>query len=490
MELDYKKIQTERLPTLYEVLIQKTKFPVDLWSFYTFLSQFPYAINYLDFWIDLMAHLRLCKDYISGIRESITYNQNEARNSRIRHHLQYTSEESIQHETQSIQHHDDPEGGDEDDDDDDNISVTTSVLLNALLDEGHLDFENPERVSQFLQGNTEYSPKLSQLLEDWKRHSIANNDSNRKGSLNRNNSNVRSRETNGAALPDVVDDILRKQSQQEERAKITTKQLLNNALKICSIYLQSPERSERYLTNLPDDIRLKALNLVQNERRHDPQVFEELKSIAFQFLEMDCFPKFLSTVALHNIHDEISDWRFHSNARSHNLTRVDKSLIKNHDHISKSPFSTYTLLSRTIFGLLWLGIGFWIGYTLIFLKYDRGIRVVTIVPFAIGNYFIICGMYRVDIIYSWFGVTQRLLYKHNEKNRDADREVQMDEKNGKNHHVSGILALLGGRSRLIRIEHPFIKNILMKRGLWCLFLVLLSTGIFTVIFSCVPGYRI
>lgn len=58
---NFEMIQRERLPTLYEVLIQRTSQPVDLWTFYTFLSQFPYAINYLDFWVDLMTHTTLQK---------------------------------------------------------------------------------------------------------------------------------------------------------------------------------------------------------------------------------------------------------------------------------------------------------------------------------------------------------------------------------------------------------------------------------------------
>lgn len=63
--------QRARLPTLYEVLNQQTAAPLDLWSFYTYLSQYPHAIVYLDFWTDVMAYLRLCKDYVKGIRESV-----------------------------------------------------------------------------------------------------------------------------------------------------------------------------------------------------------------------------------------------------------------------------------------------------------------------------------------------------------------------------------------------------------------------------------
>ena len=36
------------------------------------------------------------------------------------------------------------------------------------------------------------------------------------------------------------------------------------------------------------------------------------------------------------------------------------------------------------------------------------------VPFAVGSYFIICGLYQVDIIYSWLGVTQKLTFREDD----------------------------------------------------------------------------
>ncbi|CCF57795.1 hypothetical protein KAFR_0D01490 [Kazachstania africana CBS 2517] len=443
MELDFAKIQEERLPTLYEVLIQKTSVPVDLWSFYTYLSQFPYAINYLDFWIDLMAHLRLSKDYINGIRGSLLEesNFNELENQQSSQEDQNSNSE--------------------------NVSVTTSVLLNALMEEGHLDFENPDRVSKFLQGKADYSPKLSQLLDGWKRHSgiyDANNN------LNIDNGN----------LPTLLDEMLKNKSKRNETSQITTKQLLNNALQICNTYLYSTEKSAKYLSNISEETRMKVLDSVVNQNRYDPEVFEELKATTYQLLETDCFPKFLSTVALHNIHDELSDWRFHSEKGA-----IDNTTLRYRG--SRSPFSNHTTLSRLIFGLVWLGIGFWIGYVLIFLKYSRAIRVVTVVPFAIGCYLIICGMYQVDIIYSWFGVTQVLTYK------DSDSKILRsndEEHTTTKEKVPFLIALLGGGKRTVKIEHTFIKKLLQRRGLWCLLLVVISTAIFTVIFSCVPGFRI
>jgi hypothetical protein len=37
-------------PQLYEVLSRKTRAPVDLYSFYIYMRDIQYAVDYLDFW--------------------------------------------------------------------------------------------------------------------------------------------------------------------------------------------------------------------------------------------------------------------------------------------------------------------------------------------------------------------------------------------------------------------------------------------------------
>ena len=412
MNTNFKEIEKERLPTLYEVLIQKTSVPVDLWTFYTYLSQYPYAINYLDFWIDLMAPTRLCKDYVSMVRQSLI-------------------DES--HENEDIQ------------------SVTTSVLMNTLM-EGDEPRENG--------GN-----KVSRILEEWRRSSQPGG-GGVVGEINISNGN----------LSHLMDEFLQAKDNNTtaNTPYISTKQLMNNAIHLIRTYIESDTKSERYLSNIPDTLRQELICAVIKDGKYDPELFHELKDITYQFLEIDCFPKFLSQVALHNLHDEISNWRFH---------RGDREKNNNNQYIgSRTPFSNYTILSRTIFGLIWLGIGFWIGYTLIFLNYSRAIRVVTVVPFALGIYYIICGLYQVDIIYTWFGVTQRIMYGELE-------EFQETNKDGSD-KIPWILSIFGGRNRLICIDHVFIKRLLLRRGMWCCLIVAILTACLTVIFSCVPGKRL
>lgn len=413
MNTPFKEIERERLPTLYEVLIQRTSPPVDLWTFYTYLSQYPYAINYLDFWIDLMAHTRLCKDYVLMVRQSLI-------------------EEGEGHE--DIQ------------------SVTTSVLMNTLM-EG----EDSGMHTSMGEGPN----KVSRILEEWRR------------------SNGHEMDISNGNLSHLMDDFLESR-EQTGKPYLSTRQLLKNAMHLVRTYIESDSKSDRYLSNIPESLRQELITDVLHEGKYDPELFHELKDIIYQFLEIDCFPKFLSQVALHNLHDEISNWRFHKIARGNN--RNGNSDIEYQYNGGRTPFSNYTVLSRTIFGLVWLGIGFWIGYTLIFLNYSRAIRVVTVVPFVVGMYYIVCGLYQVDIIYTWFGVTQRIMYGEMKERED----IVLEESD----KVPWLLRILGGRHRLIKIQHAFIKRLLLRRGLWCSLLVAIATACLTVVFSCVPGKRL
>ncbi|CCK71367.1 Rax1p KNAG_0G03100 [Huiozyma naganishii CBS 8797] len=463
MDRNFAQIQKERLPTLYEVLIQKSGAPLDLWSFYTYLSQFPFAINYLDFWIDLMAHIRLCKDFIKGVRRSIG---------------------------EAAERNEEQQGGGGADD---TASVTTSVLMQTIMEEAQLDLNRPDDVYSFfrnshqqdglgdnLRASSRYSARVSQMLDEW----------NGRTSHRYTGHSV---DISNGNLTTLMDEFLNEHSKTrgDGGAYITTKQLLHNATHMCRTYLISREESERYLTNIPTEIREYILVGVLDAKKYDPGIFDDLKTLTYQFLEIDCFPKFLSQVALHNLHDEISNWRFnkldstkYSGGGGALTGDPEKDAVGYRG--AHTPFSNYTTLSRILFGLLWLGIGFWIGYTLIFLKYSRAIRVVTVVPFALGCYYCICGLYQVDIIYSIFGVTQRLLQRETAA-AGEDPPTHTDATTAK---VPSLLVLFGGRGRLLKIEHEFTRRLLLRRGLWCLLLVTFSTAAFTVIFSCVPGYRV
>lgn len=426
METNLTQKQSERLPTLYEVLNQQSAAPLDMWSFYTFLSQYPHAVVYLDFWTDVMAYLRLCKDYVRGIRETVT--DSSKRDSGLLKGVLIGRSSA----------------------DPNRESVSSSMLLEALMDDGYLDYKDSKRVSQFLKGETD-SVRLSQLLNEWK-------------NMNEGDPNV----------SELVDGIMKEQMAKDQKPKLTTKQLIANAQAIVNTYLISDQRSERYLHEIPAYLRNETRRLVLDEKRHDPEVFEPVKAIVYQFLEMDCFPKFLSCVALHNLHQE-----------------VDFTVAKSGPYRSRSPFSQWSTAARLALGLMWWLIAFWIGYTLIFLGYARGIRVVTIVPFFLGAYYIICGIYLIDIVYAFSGVTQTLISKKWLSQMNINTMLN-DRSNSiySQHDIPWWLTIFGGRSRLCKVRHPFARSLLIRRAMWCLFLILLITGVLTAIFSAVPARRI
>lgn len=557
--IDYEEIQHQRLPNLYEVLIQKSSAPADLWSFYTFLSQFPYAINYLEFWIDLMNHLRLCRNLINDVRSSILKNNNNNDNFKLNYediinrfsslnnnnnNILPNDNNMVEHasniiennsnntiiETNDVNNNHNDEDEIEVDKNTDDESITSSILLNVLLNEGYLNPHDPARMSKFLQCDISSNDhRLSKLLQNWQKH----NSSSHENSDNTNvssqqfsnntaqrfatmvdemlqNTNKHNSTHNNVVVDDESNDAESSSSIHNEKDNIdktnfiTTKKLIKNANDIIDMYLISPNDSPKYLINIPNSIKLDVINKIKIDERFDPDVFLELQNIAYNFLENDCFPKFLKSIALHNIHDQISDWRFHAfknstfNPNKDNSNNYNRQLgedeydtmqlIDISNHISSSPFSNYTVLSRIFLGLLFLGIGFWIGYTLIFINYSRGIRVTTLPPFLIGCYYSICGIYRVDILYSIFGLTQDLMFQHKLNNKLIDKETRHNLKKLKK-NIPSIFKILGGKKRLIKIEHPYIKRLLLKRGLWCATLVGISTAGLTVIFSVVPSWR-
>lgn len=52
----------QRLPELSDVLMRKTRAPLDLYCFYIFLQQ-ENAEDALDFWLDVQQHENLCRAY-------------------------------------------------------------------------------------------------------------------------------------------------------------------------------------------------------------------------------------------------------------------------------------------------------------------------------------------------------------------------------------------------------------------------------------------
>ncbi|ODV72556.1 Rax1p CYBJADRAFT_129143 [Cyberlindnera jadinii NRRL Y-1542] len=316
-----------RLPTLYEVFNRQTDSPVDLWSFYVYMRDYQNAVDYLDFWIDAITHLRLCKDYVRGLRESLIISE--------------------KHKSSSSEKNKNTSSDTDNNAEENRKSVTSSLLLDALLNEGLLDDTDNRRVSNFLQGHEfirNSDPRISEIFGDASQRTslVGSNDgiaTSKRGSLR------------------VLPEQLEKYVANVKSGNITRATLKSSSKNIVNTYFQ--ENSSKKLI-IPDRIVRKIKHDVELQGRDDPDVFEDAKNYIYSAMERDSFTYFLQKNCLHNL-----------NYRS--------------------------CLYRLILGLFSFFAAFWISYTLIFVNVQpKAIRAVILVPFFLGTYLILTFLYKLD----------------------------------------------------------------------------------------------
>lgn len=418
-EVTYQPLR--RLPTLYEVLNRRSKSPVDLWGFYIFMRDYQNAVDYLDFWIDCITHLRLCKDYVKGLRESLIISERHKSSSDEKH--KSTSSEKAENVRES---------------------VSSSLLLEALLSEGLLDDKDNKRVSSFLQGN-EYintsDPRISSIFspqEEEPLTSTAQPQSPFKdvyeplstpekvfaGDIQRRSSN-KDIFTQDRRSTRIVPEQLEKYIANVKNGNINRATLKSSSRNILNTYFQdtSPKR-----LNIPDRIIRKIRHDIDLQGRDDPDVFEDAKNYVYSAMELESFSHFLHHYALHNLGNR-------------------------------------SCLVRLILGLFLLFAGFWIAYCLIFTNIKpKAIRAVLIVPFFLGVYLILTFFYRLDPL--------MVLFRYSD-----NPELAIHKNQRRKHFVKNLY-------------EPFVVSLQKKRALWILLLTCLISAAFSVLFGLVPGHRI
>lgn len=110
---------------------------------------------------------------------------------------------------------------------------------------------------------------------------------------------------------------------------------------------------------LPDEMVSGIINLVEDDGRDDPEVFDPAKDYVFQAMERDAFPGFLQAKALGNL--------------------VPLSIV-----------------ARLAFALISFGGGFWAAFYVVLSDQHRDIRCWVILPFVVASYFIISYQYKLD----------------------------------------------------------------------------------------------
>ncbi|KAF1993737.1 regulator of G protein signaling superfamily [Amniculicola lignicola CBS 123094] len=147
---------------------------------------------------------------------------------------------------------------------------------------------------------------------------------------------------------------------------ITRANLQASAEKILYTYLLPGSEKEIVL---PQAIVKEVLAGVEEQQRHDPEIFDDAKDYVFYAMERDAFPGFLQAKAFGN------------------LTPVNVAL-------------------RVVVGLVSLFGGLWAAFTLVFLNYSRLGRCWIILPFLVAVYCLVSHSYMLDPIVGIFGFSE------------------------------------------------------------------------------------
>lgn len=441
---------TDRWPTLFEILNKKSQSPLDLWSFYVFMRDEENLIDYLDFWIDTVQHINLCKAYVKTLKDSLTISSRIKQADQIANVLNSKIPEededkekgkdvteqkkrdttvddieppSFINDSQTSARHSQNSSRN---------SRTSSTLLDLLMKNDLLEGSDTHRLSTFLRGESAVKtndPLVNAKIQDLKRRSqsflldnnsssYSNNrddDSEGKGI---NKGNYRTSKIN----PEMVELFIQNDFDEKHRAfdkshLLSRATLRNSTRNILSTYFSND--SEKQI-EIPIEIVNRIKYALESQGRDDPEVFDEAREFVFKAMEFNVYPNFL---------------------RNHALKNVTK----------KS--SVVRLLISIICGFA----AFWTGYTLIFMDYQpKPTRAVVVIPFFLMSYFFFAGFYRIDPLLCFFDYSESA-------------------------------ATSGG---IIPIRDQYVKKILYKRSLFVTLVICFFAAAFSIIFALVPGRKL
>ncbi|ODM22729.1 hypothetical protein SI65_00318 [Aspergillus cristatus] len=313
--------QRNRLPTLYEVLSRRTLAPVDLFSFYIYMRDQQRSVDYLDFWLDVSQHMSLCRHYVRELRRSVLVATPELEKAESKG------------SSAAVLDNMDTMG------DIPLVEAGPSNTRNDLPDEKDAD----QRLSAFLRldGHNTNGNTTEASHETNHHERSASDEQARESSETRDNSN-----SPGHTVA---------------RADIRA-----SAEKVLYTYLLPG--AEREIV-LPDEMVSTIINLVEDDGRDDPEVFDPAKDYVFQAMERDAFPGFLQAKALGNL--------------------VPLSIV-----------------FRLAFALISFGGGFWGAFYVVLRPKPRHIRCWIILPFVVAVYFIITYQYKLDPVMALLGYSE------------------------------------------------------------------------------------
>ncbi|RCK57653.1 Bud site selection protein RAX1 [Candida viswanathii] len=517
-------IHLNRLPTLGEILANKSKSPVDLFTFYQFMKDVEGKVDYLDFWFDLINHLNLCKHYVKGLRDSII------RQSSTFHHNQPATQQTPQveghqiinlsHQQHNLQHllsqfgdlsFESPitPAGFRDShplsERSKHRSLSSSILLDLIINDNILEENDSHRLSAFLRGDINLDnldPKLKDLIEQYNAEIEANSKhSSHLGSQARSSPSYLSNPRASSGLPHAqhqdrtgsnhsfLDDTEHPDFEYENQLDIGQADRAVSASKYISLHSGGQNDQGEHFHQPPNPFS-DGMTSQQKKRAStiNPNLLERLikdspasNNGTRSFITRDNLRESSHQLLLkYFVEDSEKNLNLPTNINSHIIKAIEVdgrddpdvfNYVKNYvfnrlenDYLPKfldfmaTRNINHSNFWRIIFGFFFLFVGFWVSFILVFLDYRKGLRPVIVVPYLFAFYFLISSIYLIDPIMAWLGISETF-----------------SKSNGR---------------RVMKIREKFIYRFIVKRSLWVLFLILVFTAIFTVLFSLVPGHRL
>ncbi|KAL2820199.1 RGS domain-containing protein [Aspergillus cavernicola] len=313
--------QRNRLPSLFEVLSRRTLAPVDLFSFYIYMRDQQRSVDYLDFWLDVSQHMSLCRHYVRELRRSVLVATPD---------LEKAESKGSSTPLENFESVNDIPL----------VEAGPSGLRHGLRDLD--DREADQRLSAFLRSDgpsSRHSPQSSLGSQHAASHTMSNE----------------------LSRPSFTNHESASPGHTVARADIRA-----SSEKILYTYLLPG--AEREIV-LPEAMVSTIINLVEDDGRDDPEVFDPAKDYVFQAMERDAFPGFLQAKALGNL----------------------------------VPLS---IMARLTLALISFGAGFWGAFYVVLRDKPRHIRCWLILPFVIASYFIMSYQYKLDPVMAFFGYSE------------------------------------------------------------------------------------
>ncbi|GME82773.1 unnamed protein product [Ambrosiozyma monospora] len=292
----------DRWPTLFEILNRKTQSPVDLWSFYVYMRDGQKSIDYLDFWMDTVQHMALCKSYVKGLRDSLVVNERVRNAGAITEAMATSSSGNIPQQQQQSstqqpqQRQQDPVSyitdtsrsekptpsflydshKNRDSGASSRDSRSSSMLLDLLMKNNLLEDNDPHRVSSFLRGEGSIrtsDPVVNAKIEELKRLSqVIDMDEQ----LDFEEDSKRMSKIKPEMVETLIQYDLRKSDKPYEDTKYVSRTSLRKSSRniMLTYFIQDAKKK----LDIPQPMVDRVLHSLEVEGRDDPEVFDEAHS--------------------------------------------------------------------------------------------------------------------------------------------------------------------------------------------------------------------